>query len=245
MKRRGNFRAKRVHTSSGLKNAESGSGLDKLTQRAEQIMHERQIPWSMAVEAAKHDRKAGRVKAPVPSQKPAAKPPAPAKAPRSKSPTLCQSCPFTDEPYYAVFCDGGCWPNPGGGGWAAIIRSPDGAEREISGGEAQTTNQRMEISAAIAALETIPLEAPVWVTTDSMYLINGASDWIRGWKMSNWMRKTASGFEPVKNRDLWERIDAAMKGKRVAWQWVRGHAGHPENERCDVLASNARKAVGA
>lgn len=153
--------------------------------------------------------------------------------------------PYVQRWDFKVFCDGACWPNPGRGGWGAIVRDSQGRETEMSGCEEQSTNQRMEITAACEALETLPEECFVKLFTDSKYLIGGGSEWMDNWKRNNWMRRTPQGPEPVKNMDLWERLDLAMRGKFIQWHWVRGHNGHPENERCDVLASNARKAVGA
>ena len=134
-----------------------------------------------------------------------------------------------------IFTDGACSGNPGPGGWGAILRWR-GSERELSGGERQTTNNRMELTAAIVALETLKRPMRVRVHTDSMYLRDGITQWIRRWKQTNW--KTAAR-KPVKNIDLWQRLDEALKRHDVEWHWVRGHAGHPENERADLLARGA------
>ncbi|MGE4217965.1 MAG: ribonuclease HI [Alphaproteobacteria bacterium] len=134
-----------------------------------------------------------------------------------------------------IFTDGACSGNPGPGGWGAILRY--GAhEKELSGGEPETTNNRMEMLAAIHALEALTRPMTVALYTDSNYLRDGIMRWIHQWKANGW--RTAAK-KPVKNQDLWERLDAAMKRHRVEWHWVRGHAGHPENERADKLARDA------
>ena len=131
-----------------------------------------------------------------------------------------------------VFADGACRGNPGPGGWAALLRFR-GNEREVSGGEPLTTNNRMELMAVIAALETLTRPCRAAVTTDSKYVQQGITAWIHGWKRNGW--KTADK-KPVKNADLWMRLDAARSRHDVSWHWVRGHSGHPENERVDELA---------
>jgi len=131
-----------------------------------------------------------------------------------------------------VFTDGACSGNPGPGGWGAVLRWGE-AEKEIWGGEAETTNNRMELMAAIRALEALKRPMRVILTTDSRYVRDGVTQWLPGWRRNGW--KTAAK-KPVKNRDLWERLDAAMHTHTVEWHWVRGHAGHPENERADDLA---------
>lgn len=131
-----------------------------------------------------------------------------------------------------IHTDGACLGNPGPGGWAALLRWRD-VERELSGGEARTTNNRMELMAAIAALEVLKEPCTVVLTTDSQYVRQGITEWMAGWLRRGW--KTAGG-EPVKNRDLWERLHAAASRHAVDWRWVKGHAGHPENERVDQLA---------
>ncbi|MFN7184576.1 MAG: ribonuclease HI, partial [Thermomonas haemolytica] len=127
--------------------------------------------------------------------------------------------------------------NPGPGGWGAILQAREGdrvvKERTLSGGEAMTTNNRMELMAAIAALEALKEPCEVVLTTDSQYVRQGITEWMPGWLRRGW--KTAGG-EPVKNRDLWERLHAAASRHAVDWRWVKGHAGHPENERVDQLA---------
>lgn len=124
------------------------------------------------------------------------------------------------------------WAIPGPGGWAALL-CWKGVERELSGGEAATTNNRMELMAAIAALEVLKEPCDVVLTTDSQYVRQGITEWMAGWIRRGW--KTAGG-DPVKNRDLWERLHAAAARHAVDWRWVKGHAGHPENERVDQLA---------
>ena len=138
-----------------------------------------------------------------------------------------------------LFTDGACEGNPGPGGYAAIL-SPSGElgpdSLEITGGEAQTTNNRMEMMAVIRGLEAIATPSNVLVVSDSQYVIKGITQWIHGWKKRGW--RNASG-QPVKNRDLWERLDSLCRIHRVQWEWVRGHEGHPGNERADFLAREA------
>ena len=131
-----------------------------------------------------------------------------------------------------IHTDGACLGNPGPGGWAALLRF-NGTERELAGGEVQTTNNRMELMGAIAALEALKEPCAVVLHSDSKYVLQGISEWMPGWKRKGW--KTAGGGA-VKNQDLWQRLDAAAAKHRVTWQWVKGHAGHPDNERVDVLA---------
>jgi len=131
-----------------------------------------------------------------------------------------------------IFTDGACSGNPGPGGWGAILRFRD-RERELKGGETLTTNNRMELFAAIAALEALKRPCKVRLHTDSQYLRDGITRYIRNWRARGW--KTADK-KPVKNRDLWQRLEAAITPHRVEWRWVRGHAGHSENERADALA---------
>ncbi|GAB4301003.1 MAG: ribonuclease HI [Desulfuromonadia bacterium] len=138
-----------------------------------------------------------------------------------------------------LFTDGACSGNPGPGGWGCILRWK-GHEKELSGGEAETTNNRMELIAAIQGLEALTRPAEVQVTTDSQYLVKGMTEWIPGWIGRGW--KT-SGGGPVQNRDLWERLYALAKRHRIRWVWIRGHAGHPENERCDQLARDAIRRI--
>ena len=139
-----------------------------------------------------------------------------------------------------IFTDGACKGNPGPGGWGALIRY--GAhERELAGGEAVTTNNRMELTAAIRALEALKRPCRVVLTTDSNYVHDGITKWIAGWQRNGW--RTADK-KPVKNADLWQELLAAVAAHRIEWRWVKGHAGHAENERVDRLASDAARAAG-
>ena len=131
-----------------------------------------------------------------------------------------------------IFTDGACSGNPGPGGWGAILRSGD-TEKELFGGEILTTNNRMEMTAVIEALRALKKPVAARVHTDSQYVQKGISEWIHGWKRRGW--KTA-GKEPVKNEDLWRELDSLAARHDIEWIWVRGHAGHPENERADALA---------
>jgi ribonuclease HI len=136
-----------------------------------------------------------------------------------------------------IWTDGGCKPNPGPGGWAALLKFRD-TVKEISGGEADTTNNRMELTAAAAALEALKRPCIILLHTDSEYLKNGITRWHTGWVRKNW--RTAGG-DPVKNMDLWRRILDAAKPHTIDWRWVRGHSGDPMNDRVDVLATQARE----
>ncbi|MCL7997926.1 ribonuclease HI [Brucella sp. 21LCYQ03] len=131
-----------------------------------------------------------------------------------------------------AFTDGACSGNPGPGGWGAIVRWNDHV-KELKGGEADTTNNRMELMAAISALNALKEPCEVDLYTDSVYVRDGISGWIEGWKRNGW--KTAAK-QPVKNAELWQALDEARKPHKVTWHWVKGHAGHPENERADELA---------
>jgi ribonuclease HI len=131
-----------------------------------------------------------------------------------------------------IYTDGACSGNPGPGGWGAILRFK-GIEKELKGGEAQTTNNRMEMTAVLAALTSLTRPCAVDLYTDSEYVKKGMTEWLRGWKARGW--KTADK-KPVKNEDLWRALEEAAARHRVAWHWVKGHAGHPENERADALA---------
>ncbi len=132
-----------------------------------------------------------------------------------------------------IFTDGACKGNPGTGGWGALLRTK-GKERELFGGEQNTTNNRMELMAAISALEALTRPCQIRLTTDSKYVQQGISEWLTGWKQRGW--KTAAK-QPVKNEDLWRRLDAAVASHQIEWCWVKGHAGHVENERADQLAN--------
>ena len=136
-----------------------------------------------------------------------------------------------------AYTDGACSGNPGPGGWGVLLRAMKGdevlKERELSGGAAETTNNQMELMAAIMALETLERASQVTVVTDSAYVKNGVTGWIHGWKRNGWR---TSNKKPVKNVELWQRLDAAQARHSVTWEWVKGHAGHPENEKADELA---------
>ncbi|HHW33074.1 ribonuclease HI [Paracoccus solventivorans] len=140
-------------------------------------------------------------------------------------------------PELHAWTDGACSGNPGPGGWGVVMRAVDGGrivkERELSGGEPATTNNRMELMAAISALEALTRPSAITITTDSAYVKNGVTGWIHGWKRNGW--RTADR-KPVKNVDLWQRLEAAAAAHQVTWEWIKGHAGHPENERADELA---------
>ena len=137
-----------------------------------------------------------------------------------------------------AYTDGACSGNPGPGGWGALMRAMDGdkivKERELKGGEPATTNNRMELMAAIMALEALTQPCQVVLTTDSRYVMDGITQWMANWKKRGW--KTASK-QPVKNADLWRRLDATCSKHTIEWQWVKGHSGHPENEKADALAN--------
>lgn len=139
----------------------------------------------------------------------------------------------------AIYTDGSCLGNPGPGGWGAILVYGD-VEKEMSGGEDNTTNNRMELLAAIMALEALKRPVAVTLTSDSSYLKDGITKWIHDWKKNGW--KTAAK-KPVANQDLWQRLDEAIAPHQINWQWVKGHAGHPMNERCDDLARLAAEAI--
>jgi ribonuclease HI len=139
-----------------------------------------------------------------------------------------------------IFTDGACKGNPGPGGWGVVLRMGS-TEKELSGGEALTTNNRMEMTAAIEGLNALTRPCQVTLSTDSRYVMDGLTKWIKGWQKNGW--KTADK-KPVKNAELWQALLAAAKPHRIEWQWVKGHAGHPENERADRLASDAAVAAG-
>jgi ribonuclease HI len=143
-------------------------------------------------------------------------------------------------PRVEIATDGACKGNPGPGGWGAVIRS-GAREKELSGGEPLTTNNRMELTAVIEALNALKRPCAVSLSTDSRYVMDGLTKWIHGWRRNGW--KTASK-QPVKNADLWQALVEATARHRIAWEWVKGHAGHPDNERADRLASDAAIAAG-
>jgi ribonuclease HI len=136
-----------------------------------------------------------------------------------------------------AYTDGACSGNPGPGGWGVLLLAREAGavvkERTLQGGEAMTTNNRMELLAAISALEALARPSEIVIVTDSAYVKNGVTEWIHGWKRNGW--RTA-GRDPVKNADLWQRLDAAQARHKVDWRWIKGHAGHEENERADALA---------
>jgi len=143
-------------------------------------------------------------------------------------------------PIVEIYTDGACKGNPGPGGWGAVLRGSSGKERLLSGGEPHTTNNRMELLAAIEALNALKRPCRVELTTDSNYVRDGIMKWIHGWRRNGW--KTADR-KPVKNADLWQALLDASERHRIEWHWVKGHAGHPENERADVLACAAAEAM--
>jgi ribonuclease HI len=132
-----------------------------------------------------------------------------------------------------IFTDGACLGNPGPGGYAAVITIA-GQEQVVVGRDRSTTNNKMEMTAAIKALEAVSKDLPIVIHSDSQYVIKGATEWLRGWKAKGWRK--ADG-KPVLNQDLWQQMDAMMTGRKITWKWVKGHAGHPENERVDRLAN--------
>lgn len=136
-----------------------------------------------------------------------------------------------------AYTDGACSGNPGPGGWGVLLRAMEGdrivRERELNGGEAQTTNNRMELMAAISALEALKKPSKLTIVTDSNYVKDGITKWIHGWKKNGWR---SAAKKPVKNAELWQRLDAATHRHDITWEWIRGHTGHPENERADELA---------
>lgn len=141
-----------------------------------------------------------------------------------------------------AYTDGACSGNPGPGGWGVLLVAKNGEailkERELNGGEEETTNNRMELLAAIQALEALERPSALTIITDSAYVKNGVTGWIHGWKANGWR---TSAKKPVKNEDLWRRLDEAQGRHNVQWEWVKGHAGHPENERADELARAGMK----
>jgi ribonuclease HI len=163
--------------------------------------------------------------------------PAPAAASREPAPAAEAFTVQAGTPVH-VWCDGSCAPNPGPGGWGALLEQ-DGRRMELSGAAPQSTNNIMEMTAAIEALRRTPEGTRVRVTTDSRYLMDGITRWLPGWKRKHWRK--ADG-KPVLNQPLWQALDALVQKRHVRWEWVEGHSGHPENERCDELANSARRA---
>jgi len=147
---------------------------------------------------------------------------------------------MSDLPKVIIATDGACKGNPGPGGWGAVIRSGD-REKMLSGGDPLTTNNRMELTAVIEALNALKRPCAVALSTDSRYVMDGLTKWIHGWRKNGW--RTASR-QPVKNADLWQTLIDATARHRISWEWVKGHAGHPDNERADQLASDAAIAAG-
>ena len=136
-----------------------------------------------------------------------------------------------------AYTDGACSGNPGPGGWGVVLQARSGLkvtkQRELNGGAAETTNNRMELTAAIQALEALTRKSRIRIVTDSVYVKDGVTKWILGWKKNGWLTSTK---KPVKNEDLWKKLDAAQENHEVSWEWIKGHAGHPENELADELA---------
>ena len=143
-------------------------------------------------------------------------------------------------PHVVIYTDGACKGNPGPGGWGALLLS-NSHEKELFGGEPSTTNNRMELTAAICGLKALKRPCRIVLSTDSRYVMDGLTKWLPGWQRNGW--KTAAR-QPVKNADLWQDLVAAAAPHRIRWEWVKGHAGHPENERADALASEAAIAAG-
>lgn len=139
---------------------------------------------------------------------------------------------MSGKPVVEAFTDGACSGNPGPGGWGVLLRM-GGHEKELFGGEKATTNQRMEMRAAIEALKALKKPCRITIHSDSRYVVQGMSEWIHGWKKNSWKN---AGRKPVANQDLWQELDQVAGRHDVVWQWIRGHAGHPENERADELA---------
>jgi ribonuclease HI len=145
----------------------------------------------------------------------------------------------SDRPEVHLYTDGACRGNPGPGGWGVLMRY-QGHEKQLSGAEPHTTNNRMELMAAIMGLESLKRPCRVTVTTDSQYVARGITEWLTNWKRRGWL---TADRKPVKNADLWQRLDRALAPHTVHWAWVRGHSGHPENEHADQLATGAIDAL--
>lgn len=147
-------------------------------------------------------------------------------------------------PFVQLFTDGACRGNPGPGGWGCILRHPASrSEREFSGGDPRTTNNQMELQAVIEGLQKLTRRSRVTIITDSKYVADGSRSWIAGWKRNGWRRKSGKKFLPVKNVELWQTLDALLQQHEVDFKVVKGHTGHPENERCDELAVAAAEAI--
>ncbi|MDB5397632.1 MAG: ribonuclease [Rhodospirillales bacterium] len=145
----------------------------------------------------------------------------------------------TTPPVVEIYTDGACSGNPGPGGWGALLRYGE-VEKELSGGEILTTNNRMELMGAISALEALKRPARVKLHTDSMYVRDGIMRWLKGWKAKGWL---TADKKPVKNKELWQRLEAAARTHQIEWLWVKGHSGHPENDRVDQLAREAIQTI--
>ena len=144
---------------------------------------------------------------------------------------------MTDEIETILFTDGACSGNPGPGGWAFILRHvPSGKRMEASGGEAETTNNRMELRAVVEGLSALKRPTSIKIVSDSSYVLNGLSKWMKSWKANGWRRREKGRLAEVKNLDLWQKLDELVALHEVDFEWIKGHAGHPENERCDELA---------
>ena len=147
------------------------------------------------------------------------------------------SAPARSQPSVRLFTDGACSGNPGPGGWAYVLKHPaSGKEREESGGAAETTNNQMELQAVISGLEALTKRSIVEVVTDSVYVAKGCSEWMPGWKRNGWRRREGKQLKPVKNVEYWQKLDELLSRHDVRFTVVKGHSGHPENERCDELA---------
>ncbi|QDU62949.1 Ribonuclease HI [Planctomycetes bacterium Pan216] len=147
------------------------------------------------------------------------------------------------QPSYNLYSDGACSGNPGPGGWAYILRSESGEEVADSGAEGKTTNNRMEMMAVIEGLRKLSGKSRVVLITDSQYVSKGISEWMPGWKSRGWKRKVGRKLEPVKNVELWQELDQLLADHDVTCKWIRGHAGHAENEECDRMAVEAYRAI--
>lgn len=140
-------------------------------------------------------------------------------------------------PFVQLFTDGACRGNPGPGGWGVILRHPStGTEKEFSGGESETTNNQMELQAVISGLELLKKRSRVEIITDSVYVAKGSKEWMPNWKKNNWRRREGKSWKPVKNEELWRQLDELLQQHEVRFTQIKGHSGHPENERCDELA---------
>ena len=147
-------------------------------------------------------------------------------------------------PFVRIFTDGACRGNPGPGGWACILRHPaSGSEKEFSGGDRETTNNRMELQAVIEGLKRLTRRSRVEIITDSTYVAQGCQSWMKGWKKNGWRRRDGKSWKPVMNVEYWQQLDQLLSAHDVSFTVVKGHSGHPENERCDELAVAAAEAV--